>query len=73
MGKYVFNCGGVDNAMGFEEATEEAFNHIEKNIEFGDYVVCFIEDGVLNNPNKPTPPMKPSPIPDGASTRNGII
>ena len=30
-------------------------------------MVCSIEDGVLNNPDKPTPPIKPSPIPDGAS------
>ena len=67
LGKYVFKCGGTNDAKGFEEATEKVFNHIEKNIEFGDYLVRSIEDGVLNNPEKLSPPMKPSPMPDGAS------
>ena len=69
LGKYVFNNGGADDAKGFEEATEKFFNYIEKNIDFGGYLVCSIEDGVLNNPDKPTPPKKPSPIPDDA--KNG--
>ena len=59
--KYVFHCVGADDAKGFKEATKKVFNYIEKNIEFGDYVVCSMEDRVLNNPNKPIPPMKPSP------------
>ena len=67
LGKYVFNCGGADDAKGFEEATEKVFNYIEKKIEFGDYVVHCIEDGALNKSDKPTPPTKLSPIPDGVS------
>ena len=69
MGKYVFNCVGADDAKGFEEATEKVFNYIEKNIEFGDFMVCSIEDGVPNNPDKPTLPMKPFPIPNGTSNK----
>ena len=67
MGKYMFNHGQADNAKGFEDATETIFNYIEKNIEFGDYVVHYIEDEVLNKPDKPTQVIKPSPIPDGIS------
>ena len=73
LGKYVFNCGGADDAKGFEEATEKVFNYIEMNSEFGNNVVHSIEGGVLNNPDKPTPPIKPSPIPDGTSMTEELV
>ena len=73
LGKYVFNHGGADDAKEFEEATEKIFKYMEKNIEFLDCKVHSIEDGVLNNPDKPTPLMKPSPIPDGTSTTEQLV
>ena len=37
------------------------------------YVVRSIEDRVLNNPDKATPPMKPFSIPDGTSMSDQLV
>ena len=71
----MFGHGGADNANGIEEETEKIFNYIkkEKNIEIGNYVVHSIQDGVPNNPDKPTQQMKPSTITDGTSMTEQLI